>query len=213
MPHPPHCSFLLFWTILSKRLCALFCLSEAATEASESHLQLHRRQPRWADLLWGWGDRGGWRGGPGVVGQYLGRCKFSVLVCVDTLCSQIKAQSAPSPADFPLWSHFHHVEVGTLGNHGGWSKKAMTSLWLIFPLLRLLLLPLWSPFVWTSTSCNLFSSEPPLQTWPYLVTFSLRVPAWTLKVPWGPLAMLHLCPAFSGVIALLCVWNIKMKAQ
>lgn len=77
--------------------CALFCLSEAEAEASESHLQLCSRQPRRADLLWGRGDRGGWRGGPGVVGQYLSRCNihcFSVCVCVfvfldPCICSQI----------------------------------------------------------------------------------------------------------------------------
>lgn len=46
-------------------------LSETEAEASESHLQLCSRQPRRADLLGGGGDRGGWRGGPGVVGQYL----------------------------------------------------------------------------------------------------------------------------------------------
>lgn len=47
-----------------------------------------------------------------------------VLTFSDTgISSQTKSQSAPSPAHVPLWSHFHHVDVGTLGNHGGQSKK------------------------------------------------------------------------------------------
>lgn len=49
----------------------VFRPSEAAAQASESHLQLRGRQPGRADLLRGRGDRGGRRGGPGVVGQYL----------------------------------------------------------------------------------------------------------------------------------------------
>lgn len=52
-------------------LCACSCVSEAEAEASESHLQLCSGQPGRADVLRGRGDRGGRRGGPGVVGQYL----------------------------------------------------------------------------------------------------------------------------------------------
>lgn len=54
--------------ILSRLL--LFRLAEAEAKASESHLQLSSRQPGRADLLRRRGDRRGWRGGPGVVGQY-----------------------------------------------------------------------------------------------------------------------------------------------
>lgn len=46
------------------------CFPETETEASESHLQLCGRQPGRADVHRGRGDRGGRRGGPGVVGQY-----------------------------------------------------------------------------------------------------------------------------------------------
>lgn len=46
------------------------CFPETEAEAGESHLQLCGRQPRRADVHRGRGDRGGRRGGPGVVGQY-----------------------------------------------------------------------------------------------------------------------------------------------
>lgn len=57
----------------------VFRPSEAAAQASESHLQLRGGQPGRADLQRGRGDRGGRRGGPGVVGQYLRRAQAAQL--------------------------------------------------------------------------------------------------------------------------------------
>lgn len=56
----------------------VFRPSEAAAQASEGHLQLRGGQPGRADLQRGRGDRGGRRGGPGVVGQYLRHTRGSV---------------------------------------------------------------------------------------------------------------------------------------
>ena len=108
-----------------------------------------------------------------------------------------------------LWSRFHHVDVSALGNHGGCSKKPWPhSGWCpppppLFPPAAASSV---EPLVWTWTSCNLFSSEPPLQIWPYLVTLSLCVcgPARTLTSPE--------VPAVSSVIA-LCVSEISEWKQ
>lgn len=145
--------FSLLHRLEKTSLCTLLCLSEAAAEASESHLQLCSWQPRRADLLWGRGDRGGRRGGPGVVGQYLSDCcKFTVF-CVCALvfgCLQhvvrLKHKAVPSPAHVPAlvpWMPAHAVTMAAKSRkpwpHSGWYSPSAS--FFSAPLL----LPLWNP--------------------------------------------------------------------
>lgn len=129
-------------------VCACSRVPEAEAKASESHVQLCSRQPRWADLLRGRGDRGGRRGGPGVVGQYLSRWRLGVQVvlCILDVCTC-----------FQIWDIKHSLmDVGVLCN---FDKPWAHSLLLFFRML-LLLLPLWSPLCerWPAATCFLWAT-------------------------------------------------------
>lgn len=60
------------------------------------------------------------------------------------------------------------------------------------------------PLVWTSSSCSLFSCEPPLQIWPYLVSLCFCGPARTPKSP-------STTPCFLYVQQTECYHSLRLK--
>lgn len=166
-------------------VCACSRVPEAEAKASESHVQLCSRQPRWADLLRGRGDHGGRRGGPGVVGQYLSRWRLGVQVvlCILDVCTC-----------FQIWDIKHSLMDVTLINHELIPSSSFSECCCFCFLCG-------APCV-NADQLQLVFSEPPLQIWPYLVSLTLCPSMDPEFPPEDPVAMLPLCPMSSYIITL-----------
>lgn len=180
-------------------VCACSRVPEAEAKASESHVQLCSRQPRWADLLRGRGDRGGRRGGPGVVGQYLSRWRLGVqvLLCILDVCTVFRFEIL----NILWWMSAFFV---TLINHELIPSSSFSECCCFCFLCG-------APCV-NADQLQLVFCEPPLQIWPYLVSLTLcpsMDPEFPPRTPL-PCFLSVLCPA---TLSLFLCLRYQITAQ